>query len=210
MKKSKLLTQIDYLGHAFYDKDDSSKLKNPILLKQIHSFEVIRVKKNTDTMQSADALVTCVPGLKLTLRTADCAPVLLADKKRGVIGAAHAGWKGALSGVLETTILEMVRLGAWPSNIVAAIGPCIHVDSYPVDTDMKRLFTENVQPFFVSYPDGTTHFNLPDYVAYRLRRAGVQSVDLIDIDTYTDKHYNSYRRSPSDPARQFSAIWIKG
>ena len=94
-------------------------------------------------------------------------------------------------------------------NIVAAIGPCIHVDSYPIDMDMKRLFTENVQPFFVSYPDGTTHFNLPDYVAYRLRRAGVQNVDLIDIDTYTDKHYNSYRRSPSDPARQFSSIWLK-
>lgn len=208
MEKSKLLTEINNIGHAFYNKNDSKKLKDPIFLEQIHSFEVVRVTRPNAVLKPADAMVTCVPGLKLTLKTADCAPVLLADKKRGVVAAAHAGWKGSFSGILETTLLEMVRLGAWPDNIVAAIGPCIHVNSYPVEEEMKQLFTENVQEFFVKRR-GTEHFDLPGYVAYRLYRAGLKEVDIIDVNTYTDKRYNSYRRDPSNPARQFSSIWVE-
>lgn len=204
MYQSKLLN--DYgIKHAFLDASESEE--NLLYLQQIHSFEVVKANETTPCGLKADALVTNKNNIKLTLKTADCAPVLLADVKNKIIGAAHAGWKGALTGVIETTIIDMCRLGANVENIVAAIGPCIHAESYPVSDDMMRLFTENVSEFFETFDDGQ-HFNLPAYVEYRLKRSGVRQVDLIDVDTYTDMNFNSYRRNPENPNRQFSFIYL--
>lgn len=203
------MAKIPYIDHAFLNKNDSASLQEPVTLKQIHSFEVVHVQNRQDVLPPADALVTTTPDVKLTLRTADCAPVLLADTAQQVIGAVHAGWKGALTGVIEATLIDMMALGARPETMVAAVGPCIHVDSYPIQPEMKKLFSENVMRFFPDYPGDEGHFNLPEYVVYRLKRSGLLQVDVLDVDTFTDNDYNSYRRDPLNPARQYSSIWIK-
>lgn len=206
MQKSKLLTAAG-VAHGFYDATDSSQLACPIKLTQIHSVKVVTVTALHQPLCPADALVTTHTDLPLTIKTADCAPVLLADTQHHVIGAAHAGWKGAVKGVTEQTVLAMIRLGADIRHIVAAIGPCIHQESYLVQPDMKALFSADEAVFFKAYPDGE-HFDLPAYVAGRLRAAGVEQVDVLPFDTYTDTVYNSYRREATNPARQYSAIWL--
>ncbi|NCA81046.1 MAG: peptidoglycan editing factor PgeF [Sphingobacteriia bacterium] len=206
MERSSFLVQKG-IDHGFFNRHDSSELKNPVTLNQIHSFKVVQIDSLGQTLPPADAMVTKVKGIPLTLKTADCAPVLLADAQNGIIGAAHAGWKGAVKGVTDQTLLAMVRLGAKLENITAAIGPCIHEESYPVSESMKVLFSTDEAPFFKSYPD-SEHFNLPAYVAYRLSSAGVQTIETLNIDTYPNADYNSYRRDSQNPARQFSSIWL--
>ncbi len=206
MEKS-ILLGIPGINHGFYNKFDSVHDENPITLTQIHSFLVLNVTQSGQEFPPADALVTNKAGLNLTLKTADCAPVLLADPEHHVIGAAHAGWKGAFKGVVEQTILAMIRLGASIENIRAAIGPCIHADSYPISEEMKMLFSANAHPYFKQGRD-QEHFDLPAYVKYRLQEAGVRQIDQIDVDTYVDVNYNSYRRDPTDPARQYSSICL--
>ncbi len=208
MEKSFILDQKG-IGHGFFDAIDSSQLKNPLMLTQIHSFRVVEVMNPLQQQfPSADALVTKQKGIPLTLRTADCAPVLFADVQNKVVGAAHAGWKGCLKGVTDQTLLAMVRLGAKIENIVVAIGPCIHEESYPITEYMKTLFSMDESPFFKKYLDAE-HFNLPAYAAYRLTLAGIKNIDIIDIDTYPNVKYNSYRRDPLNTERQFSSIWLE-
>lgn len=207
MEKSALLT-IPGIKHGFYNKCDSKEDERPITLSQIHSFLVVTVTQAGQALPPADALVTNQPGLNLTLKTADCAPVLFADPAHHVIGAAHAGWKGAFKGVLEQTILAMIRLGASIENIRAAIGPCIHAPSYPITDDMKTVFSVNAHPYFKPY-GSQEHFDLPGYVKYRLQEIGLRLIDQIDIDTYVDMNYNSYRRDPTNPARQYSSICLE-
>ncbi len=207
MLKSSLL-DIPGINHGFYDKEDSIQDKNPITLSQIHSFLVVTLNEKEQSLPPADALVTNKPGLNLTLKTADCAPVLLLEPNQRIIGAAHAGWKGAFKGVLEQTILAMVRLGAKIEEIYAAIGPCIHVESYPVNNEMKTVFSRDEEPFFKRIRE-QEHFDLPEYVKYRLWNIGVSKIDQINIDTYTNENYNSYRRDPTNPARQFSSICLE-
>lgn len=207
MEKSALLN-IPGIKHGFYDKCDSTEDVRPITLSQIHSFLVVTVTQAGQPLPPADALVTDQPGLNLTLKTADCAPVLFADPVHHVIGAAHAGWKGAFKGVLEQTVLAMIRLGASIENIRAAIGPCIHADSYPITDDMKTVFSANAHPYFKPY-GSQEHFDLPGYVKYRLQEIGLRLIDQIDIDTYVDTNYNSYRRDPTNPARQYSSICLE-
>ena len=150
---------------------------------------------------------TTQKGLALTLKTADCAPVLFAEKNGTVIGAAHAGWKGAMTGVLEQTLLHMAAAGAKIENIVAVIGPCIHVESYPVSEEMKQLSSVDMMPFFEKYPDGT-HFNLPAYVSERLKLAGISEIEIIPKDTFSDSQYNSFRRDKEKSGRQYSSLWL--
>ena len=207
MEKSNLLNTPS-IKHAFYNKFDSELDKNPITLSQIHSFLTVTVTDENQKLPPADAMVTNKTGLNLTLKTADCAPVLFADPKHRVIGAAHAGWKGAFKGVLEQTVLAMIRLGASIDEMRVAIGPCIHEDSYPVSDDMKIVFSVNAHPYFKAY-GSQEHFDLPGYVKYRLREIGIREIDQINIDTYLDKNYNSYRRNPKDPARQYSSICLE-
>jgi YfiH family protein len=168
-------------------------------------------------------MVTATPGLALGILTADCAPVLLADPKAGVIGAAHAGWKGALGkdgrGVLEATLEAMERLGALRMRIQAAVGPCIAQDNYEVGWDFRDLFLElglKHRQFFVpSDKEGHYRFDLPGYVAHRLTAAGVGSVQSLGICTYPPENgYFSFRRTTHagepDYGRQISAIVLTG
>ena len=154
------------------------------------------------------------PGLLLGVVTADCAPVLLADRAAGVIGAAHAGWKGALAGVTDATIAAMVALGARREAIAAAIGPCIAQASYEVDAGFEARFlaadAANAR-FFAPARPGHARFDLEGYVAHRLTLAGVDRVERLGQDTYAeDARFFSFRRSThrGEPAygRQISAI----
>lgn len=147
----------------------------------------------------ADALVTNRPGLVLGVVTADCAPVLLADRSAGVVGAAHAGWKGAVGGVTDAAIAAMETLGASRAGIVAAIGPCIAQASYEVDHAFRARFcaeaAENSR-FFLSGKPGHYQFDLEGYVAHRLEAAGIAAVERLGLDTYPDPdRFYSFRRA---------------
>jgi hypothetical protein len=162
---------------------------------------------------TADAVVTDQPGLVLGVVTADCAPVLFADADRGVVGAAHAGWRGAQGGVLENTLNAMQSLGADPSNISAAVGPTIGQASYEVDAPFREHFEPEDDGFFAEGRPGHWQFDLPGYIAARLARSGLTKIALLDLDTFSNSaRYHSYRRSQqtgeADYGRQISLIAI--
>ena len=147
----------------------------------------------------ADAMVTCTEGLAIGVTAADCGPILFVDPNARVIGAAHAGWKGALTGILETTVDAMEKLGAERSGIVAAIGPLIRQHSYEVGGEFVERFVEadaeNALFFMPSTREGHAMFDLAGYIRMRLENAGVLMIDDIGLDTYSDERFYSYRRS---------------
>ena len=186
---------------------------------QVHSAEAVGVVEpwTQDKRPRADAMATDRPGLLLGVLTADCAPVLLADSQAGVVGAAHAGWRGALAGVTDSTIEQMERLGARRDRIAAAIGPCIALASYEVDSGFLDRFLgeDEANARFFEQASGRSHFDLPGYVRHRLLAAGVEEVETIRLDTYADEsRFYSYRRSTHrgepDYGRQISLIGIAG
>lgn len=190
-------------------------------LKQIHSDICLPIEKSCLTgIEEGDALVTKTPGQIIGCLTADCAPVLLYGEDMNgapVIGAAHAGWGGALKGVLESTVKGMTGLGAAPNTIRAAIGPCLAQQSYEVDKDFSEPFVredKEAQKFFQQQPKDKLKFDLQSYVQYRLIRAGIVRISMANIDTYSNEQdYFSYRRAThrgeSDYGRQISAISIR-
>jgi YfiH family protein len=147
----------------------------------------------------ADAIVTRTEGLALGVTAADCGPILFVDPNARVIGAAHAGWKGALSGILESTVDAMEKLGAERGGIVAAIGPLIRQHSYEVGHEFVERFVqanaENALFFIPSPRDGHAMFDLAGFIRMRLENAGVLMIDDIGVDTYSDERFYSYRRS---------------
>ncbi len=183
---------------------------------QIHSADVVTVTAPLDERPRGDALVTDRPGLALGILTADCAPVLLADHSAGVVGAAHAGWKGALGGVTDATIAAMEALGARRERIVAAIGPCIARASYEVDDGFARRFGADDpanERFFAPGKPGHHQFDLEAYVAHRLASAGVMRIEALGLDTYADAdRFFSFRRAThrgeADYGRQLSLIGL--
>jgi YfiH family protein len=187
---------------------------------QVHSAEVVVTDEPwpQDARPRADAMVTDTPNLLLGILTADCAPVLFADHEAVVVGAAHAGWRGALAGVTDATIEAMERLGARREHIHAAVGPCIALPSYEVDGAFRARFldadTDN-ERFFTSGPAGKPHFDLEAYVVHRLIAAGIDEVEALNLDTYADAdRFFSFRRSThrgeADYGRQLSGIAIPG
>ncbi len=185
---------------------------------QIHSANVVRVERPwaQDERPHADAMVTDRPGLLLGILTADCAPVLLADAEAGVVGAAHAGWRGALAGVTDAVIGAMEDLGARRERIAASVGPCIAQLSYQVDETFRGRFL-GLDPanerFFIRGPGERPHFDLEAYVVERLTAAGIGSVEALGLDTYADsERFFSYRRSShrgeADYGRQISLIAV--
>ena len=187
---------------------------------QIHSAETVATYEAWPQGERprADAMVTDRPNLLLGILTADCAPVLFADHKAVVVGAAHAGWRGALAGVTDSTIEAMELLGARRENIHAAVGPCIAQPSYEVDEEFRSRFLHadsDNERFFVAGERGKPHFDLEAYVVHRLIAAGIDEIEALNLDTYgePDRFY-SYRRSThrgeSDYGRQLSAIGIPG
>ncbi len=147
----------------------------------------------------ADAMVTRIEGLALGVTAADCGPILLVDPNARVIGAAHAGWKGALTGIVESTVAAMEKLGAERSGIVAAIGPLIRQHSYEVGGEFVERFieadAENGVWFIPSAREGHAMFDLAGFIRTRLENSGVLMIDDIGVDTYSDERFYSYRRS---------------
>jgi len=185
---------------------------------QVHSPDVVEVHAPWphDERPRADGMVTDRPGLLLGVVTADCAPVLFVDRAAGgVIGAAHAGWRGAHGGVLENTVSAMERLGADRASIVAAIGPAIAQPSYEVDAKFHDQFAPDDAEFFAPGRPAHWQFDLEGYVAKRLKQAGVGTVQRLGLDTYADpERFFSYRRAThrGEPTygRQFSLIGLPG
>lgn len=171
------------------------------LLSQVHSDIVVEVTGGTVfAPQQADALVTKEKGKVIGVQTADCGPVLFADSEAGVIGAAHAGWKGAIGGVLDNTVMSMEALGADRSRISAVLGPCIRQSSYEVDAGFKDNFlaedSDNEIFFIPSMKDGHVMFDLAGYIVRRLHALGLWSVSDIDRDTCAEEaEFFSYRRT---------------
>ncbi|TMM48120.1 peptidoglycan editing factor PgeF [Qipengyuania marisflavi] len=184
-----------------------------VLAKQVHSPAVMIVHGQWAAPPEADALVTTRRGLLLGIVTADCAPVLLVDAQAGVIGAAHAGWRGAVGGVIDNTVGAMVSQGAQVADIRAVIGPTIAQENYEVDEDFRDAFEDEDTPFFSFGAPGKRLFNLPAYVAHRLAAAGVGHVADLGEDTYAqDARFFSYRRAThrGEPTggRQLSVIGL--
>lgn len=187
-------------------------------LYQIHSANVLSVVHPEDAQgQHADAMVTDVPGIALGVMAADCAPILFADHERRIVGAAHAGWKGALAGVAEATVTAMTDLGARRDRISAVIGPCIAQASYEVGPEFQERFVaadnRNVAYFRPSSRSGHVMFDLPGYLLDRLTRIGLMSARWTGHDTCADDtQFFSYRRSvlQSEPdyGRQVAVIGL--
>ena len=168
---------------------------------QIHSADVMVATAPWDAASRprADAIVTRVEGLAIGASAADCGPILLVDPQARVIGAAHAGWKGALTGILEATVAAMENLGAERNGIIAAIGPLIRQPSYEVGAEFVERFieadAENALFFIPAARQGHSMFDLAGFIRMRLENAGVLMIDDIGIDTYADENFYSYRRS---------------
>ncbi|MCA1749849.1 MAG: peptidoglycan editing factor PgeF [Parasphingopyxis sp.] len=186
------------------------------LVHQIHSPDAVIVTKPLalDRRPEADGMATDRPGIALGILTADCAPVLLADSEAGVIGAAHAGWKGAMTGIVRSTVEKMEDLGAERSRIAAAVGPCIGRGSYEVDDDFRKRF-ETIEPenekFFRAGAPGHHYFDLEAYVAAWLDFLGIETAEIVGLDTYANEdRFFSYRRATHkgepDYGRQLSVI----
>lgn len=166
---------------------------------QTHSADVVHVTAPLEAPVEADALVSDVPGLLLSVLTADCQPVLLADRDAGVVAAAHAGWRGALDDILENTVAAMERLGARRERIAAVIGPCISPRAYEVGWEFMNRFTdENPEfaHFFSQGPGDKPMFDLPGFGLYKLRAAGVGQAEWCGHCTYSDaERFYSFRRT---------------
>jgi YfiH family protein len=187
-----------------------------LLLRQVHSarVETVTAPFAPGAVIEADAMVTATPGLLLGVLAADCTPILFADSEAGVIGAAHAGWRGAVDGVVGTTIAAMVALGARPERIRAAYGPTIHGENYEVGdafmADFLAIHPTGKQHFFT--PDGgKPHFDLPGFVQAQLQAAGVFSIDQVGFCTYAHPdRYFSHRRATHEATRTGRQVAVIG
>jgi len=194
---------------------------NLVSTYQIHSADVVEVDTPwpLDARPKADAMVTRRPGIMLGILTADCAPVLFADARAGVIGAAHAGWRGAKFGVADATVAAMKKLGADPARIEAVIGPCIAQASYEVGPEFPGPFLAedpgNARFFRRAAREGRHMFDLAGYIEHRLERLGIRSIERLDRDTCAEAdRFFSYRRTCLAGETRFgcelSAIAIRG
>jgi YfiH family protein len=186
---------------------------------QVHSPDVVTVSEAWDDAAEgrpvADAVVTATPCVVLGIVTADCGPILFADRAAGVIGAAHAGWRGAVDGVLENTIAAMEALGANRANIAAVLGPTIAQASYEIDAAFRNRFAADADRFFATAPEregaARWHFDLPAFIMAQLTEAGLSKIADICRDTFSHvARYHSYRRSTqageANYGRQISMI----
>jgi YfiH family protein len=192
-----------------------------VTCRQIHSVAVVTVDRpwRREEAPRADGLVTAVPGISLGVLTADCAPVLMHDPVAGVIGAAHGGWRGALGGIIEATLGQMVSLGAECGRIRAAVGPCIGPHSYEVGPEFHETFLAadpgNRRWFTPARREDHFFFDLAAYIAHRLAGSGVAAVEMTGQDTVAEEdQFFSYRRARlrGEPAygRGLSAIALAG
>jgi polyphenol oxidase len=191
-----------------------------LTLFQVHSPDAVVASAPWDTASRprADAIVTRAEGLAIGVTAADCGPILFVDPSARVIGAAHAGWKGALTGIIESTVGAMEGLGAERAGIVAAIGPLIRQRSYEVGNEFVGRFVEadaeNTRFFLPASREGHAMFDLAGFIRMRLEDAGVLMIDDTGVDTYSDERFFSYRRSvhrnEPDYGRHVHAIVLEG
>ncbi len=184
--------------------------KKLITLNQIHSAKCIIVNEKSESDQEADALVTQSEDVALGILTADCIPVLLFDPHKKIIGAAHAGWRGAKGGVIENTIEKMISLESNCEDIIAEIGPCIHVESYGVDDD----FFNNFPAEYFSKINNKDHFDIVKFCCDKLKGRGVSKISVDETDTYKnhEKYFSfRYARQNTDGicGRNISVICLK-
>jgi YfiH family protein len=211
---SKFLDAINYISYKFLDAKFSIprtneqlkqeqldraaqsmgiRPKNLVTLRQVHSSRVIIADNNDEALPEADALVSTTKNLALGILTADCVPILLACEISKIIAAVHAGWRGALGGVIENTVQVMRDLKA--SNVVAALGPCIWQESYEVSQAFYDQARQDDHKFFIKgVKAGHWQFDLPGLVKNRLEQAGVLKIDDSFHNTYTNNNFHSYRR----------------
>ncbi|TCK28925.1 hypothetical protein EV667_2940 [Ancylobacter aquaticus] len=184
---------------------------------QVHSPDCVIVERPWEERPKADAVATATPGIAAAVTIADCGPVLFADAEARVVGAAHAGWKGAVGGVLDATLARMEELGARRGRIVAAIGPLIRQPSYEVGPDfigtLIGLAAGNEHFLIASARPDHAMFDLPGYIAARLATLGVGTIDDLGLDTYADEaRFFSYRRATHrnepDYGRMIAAITL--
>lgn len=186
-----------------------------VILRQVHSARVETVTGPVNpSSREADAMVTATPGLALAILTADCTPILFADPAAGVIGAAHAGWRGAVDGVVDNVVAAMTALGADPARIRAAYGPTISGPNYEVGEGFKRDFLV-LHPdggrHFHTPPRGQPHFDLPGFVEARLRAAGVTTIERVGACTYAHpERYFSHRHATHRGTRTGRQIAVIG
>jgi polyphenol oxidase len=178
---------------------------------QIHSADVVTVDAPFVERPKADGLVTATRGIALGVLTADCGPVLFADEKAGVVGACHAGWKGALTGVTDSTVIAMERLGASRRNIVAVLGPTISQIAYEVGPEFPKPFLEadsgNQKYFIQSLKSGHYMFDLPRYLVDRMRKFGLGQVQDLDLCTYRNGDlFFSYRRATHAQEKDYGRL----
>jgi YfiH family protein len=191
-----------------------------VSLYQVHSADAVIVDRpwTPEERPRADGMATATPNLAIAIATADCGPVLFADSHAGVVGACHAGWKGALGGVLESTVARMEELGAVRSQIVAVLGPTIGPDNYEVGPERQACFVEADSANQRFFRPSTSHqghlmFDLPGYIVARLRAAGLRQAESLGLCTYADDaRFYSYRRTTHraepDYGRLISAIAV--
>jgi len=205
-------------------KNKKFNYDNIVFANQIHSNIVVTIDEankihGRQNLPKADAIVTNLSKLAIAVVTADCTPILLQDKKTGVIAAIHAGWRGAKLGIVENAVLEMQKLGAKSEDISAAIGPMIRQSSYQVSADFLQDFlqeSEENKIFFIADKSSPDHylFDLPQYVICKLQKAKIKNIFDIAIDTYRNcEHYASYRKAThegrADCGRNISLIMME-
>lgn len=170
-----------------------------VSLSQIHSDRVEIITSAPEQALEADGLVTTVKGLAISALHADCGPILLEDVENGIIGACHAGWRGALGGIIESTIAAMCETGAQTDRIKAVLGPCISQKNYEVGDNFKSEFIEideSYEKFFENNAKGIPHFDLPAFILSRLKATGIENCAWTGDCTYAgENNYFSYRRN---------------
>ncbi len=190
--------------------------KNLISLNQIHSNKVYKINRVPRKRLTGDAMITNKQNIALGVLTADCAPILIIDKKQKYIGVIHAGWKGAFKGIVKKTILLLKKYGCSEKDMIACIGPCIKKNSYEVKDDFFNLFKNKNKrnAKFFNFKKKKIFFDLSEYIKSQFNENGVKKIDIIDKDTYNLKsNFFSSRRSKknrhNDYGRNISAIMIK-
>lgn len=194
------LSQFPDLIHGFYQKETAPDSTIPLcLLKQIHSQKVITVSELLTSLHEGDGLVTRASELMLGVQTADCVPILLYDPINRVVGAIHAGWRGALGGIVHAGVTAMIDQGARAHHIVAALGPSIAQKSFEIGPEVYETFLDqhpmNQEFFAPSERPNHFYFDLKGYAATQLERIGLSQIDILPIDTRTDSRFFSYRQT---------------
>ena len=211
-KRENVLQNFDIIAAQFGMQRD-----NFATVRQAVSSTAVWIEEPTWFEIIADGMATNKPNVLLGIKTADCAPVLLTDCEHGIIGAAHAGWRGAYKGVVENTVRLMIEHGAKVENIHAAVGPCMQQKSFEVKADMRDVLLANAlknAKYFASRDGQKFYFDLSGFVVDKLRQMGIESVENALIDTYSSAQYFSFRRNThaglisvkKDYPTQFSCI----